>query len=278
MGGLVMDNVKIGNRIAMLRKQNGFTQEELAEKFSITPQAISKWENGHTLPETALLPLLSKLLNSSIDSILMPISVEVGDIIDFGEYKWRVLDVRGDKALIVTENVIEERAFHNDNDTKNKVTWEQSDMRMYLNGEFYNRFSASEQVRIVEINVVNLDNPWYGKNQYNDTLDKIFLLSYEEVVRYFGDSGALENRKGVEYDVMGLEYGDAIHDEYDKARSVLNLAGFNAWWWLRSPGGPRDHTDHDHATAGSVDNIIWLCGDDVCKIDGGVRPAMWVTI
>jgi len=270
-----MDNIKVGSRIAMLRKKCGFTQEELADKFGITAQAISKWENGHTLPETSLLPMLSKLLNSTIDSILMPVTVEVGDLISFGGFKWRVLDVTNDKALILTENVIEERAFHNVNDANNKITWEHSDIRQYLNNDFFNRFSATEQARINEINITNPDNPWYGKNQYSDTRDKIFLLSYDEVVRYFGDSGALENRKGVEYDVMGLEYGDAIHDEYDKARSALNLAGFNAWWWLRSPGGPRAHTDH--ATAGSVDNIIWLCGDDVCKTDGGVRPAMWVT-
>jgi len=273
-----MDNIKVGNRIAMLRKKSGFTQEELAEKFGITPQAISKWENGHTLPETSLLPLLSKLLNSSIDSILMPITVEVGDIISFGIFEWRVLDVANDKALILTENVIEERAFHSVNNINKKITWEHSDIRKYLNGEFYSRFSASEQARIIETSITNLDNPWYGKNQYDNTFDKIFLLSYEEVVHYFGDSGALENRKGVEYDVMGLEYGDAIHDEYDKARSALNLAGFNAWWWLRSPGGPRNHTDRDHVTAGSVDNIIWLCGDDVCKTDGGVRPALWLNL
>jgi len=277
-GGIYMDNHKIGNRIAALRKQNRLTQEELAEKLNITAQAISKWENGHTLPETALLPRLAQCLNASIDSILLPIGVEIGEIVDFGNFKWRVLDVNGDKALVIAEYVIEQRAFHRTSDIKYRVTWEQSDMRKYLNSKFYKQFSDAEKAKIVETRINNPDNPWYGKNAYADTMDKIFLLSYEELVKYFGDSGALANRTGVEYDVMGLQYGDAIHDEYDKARSVLNLAGFNAWWWLRSPGGPRDHTEWDHATAGSVDNIIWLCGDDVSKKDGGVRPAMWIKI
>jgi len=86
----MLNNIGVGNHIAFLRKENGFTQEELAEKLGISPQAISKWENGHTLPETALLPLLSRLLNSSIDSILMPNTIKVGDVIYLGNRQWIV--------------------------------------------------------------------------------------------------------------------------------------------------------------------------------------------
>jgi transcriptional regulator with XRE-family HTH domain len=68
----MLDNTIVGNQIASLRKQNNLTQDELAEKLGITAQAISKWENGHTLPETMLLPLLSEIFHCSIDSILMP--------------------------------------------------------------------------------------------------------------------------------------------------------------------------------------------------------------
>ena len=72
----MLDNISVGKQIANLRNQNGLTQEELAEKLGITAQAISKWENGHTLPETVLLPLLARLFNCSIDSILMPFAVQ----------------------------------------------------------------------------------------------------------------------------------------------------------------------------------------------------------
>jgi len=68
----MIDNISVGNRISNLRKQNKLTQDEMAEKLGITAQAISKWENGHTLPETMLLPILAKLFDCSIDSILMP--------------------------------------------------------------------------------------------------------------------------------------------------------------------------------------------------------------
>jgi len=274
----MLDNAATGKRIATLRKQNGFTQENLAEQLRISAQAISKWENGHTLPETTLLPLLAKLLNSSIDSILMPVDIAVDDVIHFGNYEWRVLDVDGDKALIITEYVIEKRAFHNENNVTEKTTWEHSDIRKYLNGRFYEKFSTVDQARITETKLHNFDNPWYGNRCLSDTLDHIFLLSYEELVKYFGDSGDLKNRRGFSEGYMGTGNPDGIKDKYCEARIAYDLKGQNSFWWLRSPGGPRDHSDNDHVTAGSAGDIIWLCGDNVSRKDGGVRPALWLSL
>lgn len=62
---------EFGRRIALLRKEKGYTQEKFSSMLNVTPQAISKWEQGNTLPDTLLLPLLSKLLNVSIDYLLM---------------------------------------------------------------------------------------------------------------------------------------------------------------------------------------------------------------
>jgi len=79
----MLDNLIVGNQIACLRKQKGFTQEELAEKLGVSAQAISKWENGHSLPETALLPLLAAFFACSIDSILLPFSAQDSVFDDF---------------------------------------------------------------------------------------------------------------------------------------------------------------------------------------------------
>lgn len=68
----MLDTKQLGKRIAFLRKQNGMSQEKLAELLCISPQAISKWENGHTTPETALLPVLAQIFQCSIDEIIMP--------------------------------------------------------------------------------------------------------------------------------------------------------------------------------------------------------------
>ena len=72
-----MDTSKIGKRITAIRKEQGYTQESLAELLNVSPQAVSKWENGHALPETALLPLLAKALETSIDSLFIDSNIRI---------------------------------------------------------------------------------------------------------------------------------------------------------------------------------------------------------
>lgn len=68
----MLDLEKIGKRIASLRRERGYTGEELAERLHVSPQAVSKWENAKCLPETAILPALAEALDCSIDSLLYP--------------------------------------------------------------------------------------------------------------------------------------------------------------------------------------------------------------
>lgn len=60
----------IGDKISTLRKQNNMTQEELANKLSVTPQAVSKWENGITSPDISLLGAIATLFHISTDELL----------------------------------------------------------------------------------------------------------------------------------------------------------------------------------------------------------------
>ena len=62
--------MEIGKKIMDLRKKNGLSQEELAEKVGVARQTISKWELGETSPNPEQLKLLSKELNISIDELL----------------------------------------------------------------------------------------------------------------------------------------------------------------------------------------------------------------
>ena len=64
-----MKTILAGN-IARYRKENGFTQEELADRLNITYQAISKWETEQAMPDITLLPKLATLLNISVDKLL----------------------------------------------------------------------------------------------------------------------------------------------------------------------------------------------------------------
>lgn len=66
----MLNDNSIGQRIALLRKEKDYTQEQMSMLLNITPQAVSKWEKGNALPDTSLLPLLAKVLGVSIDKLL----------------------------------------------------------------------------------------------------------------------------------------------------------------------------------------------------------------
>ena len=60
----------LSERIVYYRKKCGLTQEELAEKCSVTPQAVSKWENGLASPDISLLPRLAEVFGITTDELL----------------------------------------------------------------------------------------------------------------------------------------------------------------------------------------------------------------
>ncbi len=62
--------MEIKNIILELRTRKGLSQDELAEKVFVTRQAVSRWENGETTPNTETLKLLSKLFDVSINTLL----------------------------------------------------------------------------------------------------------------------------------------------------------------------------------------------------------------
>ena len=86
-----MDQEKVGNLIKKLRKDNNLTQKELADKLNVTFQAVSKWENGKSVPDIAQLHEISKLFN-----------IDISDILD-GELKTKKKKKTG---LIITIGII----------------------------------------------------------------------------------------------------------------------------------------------------------------------------
>jgi transcriptional regulator with XRE-family HTH domain len=68
----MLDQKIVGIKISSFRKKNHLSQEQLAGLLNISAQAISKWENGHSLPDTATLPVLSQIFNCTIDELIMP--------------------------------------------------------------------------------------------------------------------------------------------------------------------------------------------------------------
>ena len=62
--------IQIADNIKRFRMASGYTQSDLAILLSVSPQAVSRWENGQAFPDIAFLPLLAKYLNVSIDELM----------------------------------------------------------------------------------------------------------------------------------------------------------------------------------------------------------------
>lgn len=202
-------------------------------------------------------------------------NISIGSPMTFGGFNWRILDVKNNMALIITENIIEQRSYHN---AYINITWAECSLREYLNGEFYNSFNEKDRSRIIPVLIKNLDNQWHGSKGGEDTEDKIFLLSIEEVAcQYFGDSSSkLYNPK------KNQRYWLERKDENNSKRvaRLTSDKGGIWWWWLRSPGRFNVRAAYIHGNGN-----IGIQGNNVLKgnpsdgwCTGGVRPALWIKI
>ncbi|MCL2056192.1 MAG: leucine-rich repeat domain-containing protein [Oscillospiraceae bacterium] len=195
-------------------------------------------------------------------------SAKVGDIIRFGGYDWRVLDKKDGKALLVSEQVLEERPYNVEK--KKDVTWENCTLRKYLNGVFLNKLGAAKSA-IAETRNNNPNNQWFGTPGGSATTDKVFLLSLDEVCRYFGDSTANLQKKGSTGTILCIE------DENKAERIAEDASGRFSWWWLRSPGAGSFAAAFVFAH-GAVSVAGVGVNSDIGGDVGGVRPAMWVNL
>ncbi len=198
--------------------------------------------------------------------------MQVGDKIVFDKYEWRVLDIQNNKALIITEDIIEQRVYH---DAYKDITWAECSLRKYLNNEFYNQFTEADKSRIIPVLNKNPDNQWYGSKGGADTRDSIFLLSLEEVTcQYFGDSSSKLHNPG-----KNQRYWFQRKDENNSKRIAINKNDkWCHWWWLRSPGRVNVKAVYIHP-----DGNIGIQGNNILKGNiaegkcrGGVRPALWL--
>ena len=77
----------MGKRIADLRKKKGLTQDQLAEQFSVSAQAVSKWENDISCPDIMMLPQLADFFHISVDELLRGRQEESVRMVPKGERK-----------------------------------------------------------------------------------------------------------------------------------------------------------------------------------------------
>lgn len=60
----------LNEKMAALRRQKGYTQDEVAERLGVTPQAVSKWENGVSCPDIMLLSAIADMFEVTVDELL----------------------------------------------------------------------------------------------------------------------------------------------------------------------------------------------------------------
>jgi len=149
----------------------------------------------------------------------------------FEPVQWRVLSDTNGELFVLAEKILASRAY---NQVNADVTWETCTMRSWLNNEFYNTaFNSTEQAKIKTSTVVNEDNLWYSTNGGNNTSDKVFLLSYSEVMNtaygFSSDYSTYDTARRTQGSDFAKSNGLWVNT-YDS--SYLG----NSVWWLRSPG------------------------------------------
>ncbi|MCF0120775.1 MAG: hypothetical protein HUJ65_03970, partial [Oscillospiraceae bacterium] len=215
--------------------------------------------------------------------------------------EWIVLeyDAASGQALLLSKYALEAKAFH---DGEAYPTWEKSDIRAWLNGEFLNAaFTAEEQSAIAETALTTSENAlWTGISAAEggepaavgggaDTNDKVFLLSTEDVLGMLGFASAEEALSAITADaeagafakseeLLKAETLKAVPTAYavangawqdDREGDAGKLDGEGCcWWWLRSPG-------YDGTEASCVSSSGALGYDSVSDtLLGCVRPAL----
>ena len=201
-----------------------------------------------------------------------PLDLRVGDKLRYGAFPqgskgeiqplmWRVLAVEKDKALIITEQLIDTMQYNSFSDD---ITWEQCSLRFWLNNTFItSAFGGSLPRRVMVTTNDNPDNPKHGTEGGAPTEDKVFLLSVEEAEKYFKDNA--DRMAGVtEY---AQKQGAWVSNDY-----LLPNGEKAGLWWLRSPG----YISHT-ASRVLINGDINSHGGSIVRENVAVRPAMWIS-
>ena len=224
---------------------------------------------------------------------------KIGDIVQMGTYEqdgdaetedpicWDVLDKDGDAMLLISHDVI---AYQRFSDSRKCVIWEDSEIRTWLNQEFYaEAFDETEQASIRETTLENPSTVGFAahvdpsgdvqvRESRPDTKDKIFLLSWKEAEQYYGNRltdasvlgrrpsrAVLQKRKAIFTDLI-IEELPAM---YPYSRHLPD--GTERLPWMLRSTGMKDYKIFVIGYEGKWDQ-------DYPDSYNGVRPVMWVNV
>lgn len=257
-GDLVYDGSIEDNEIYVARP--AMWVEIIPEEEVAAPEVIETTAVETTVAETTVSTQESVEATEIQADANVEISCQIGDTITFGQYYgepiyWEVLDEQDGNYLLLSRNILDASSY---NDEWVDTTWESSSIRSWLNDTFYTHaFTSAQRENIVLTTVTADPNPTYTVDSGNDTQDYVFLLSIDEVNRYFDSDDA----RVAFVTQHGIDIGCWSRAD--------NKAG---WWWLRTPGGALN-------AASGVDfyGVVSDAGNYVDVDYYGVRPAIWVS-
>ncbi len=171
--------------------------------------------------------------------------------------KWRVLSVDGDDALLLADENLDAYTY---NSTSKDVTWETSGIRTWLNSTFYNNaFSSSEKSAILTTTLDNsFTNPTYGTAGGNNTSDKVFLLSTEDVTNTDYGFPSSATTTSTSRSAENTDYADESVE-------------WDTEWWLRTPGYSLSYASY------VTEGVVYDYGEKV-NATYAVRPAIHINL
>lgn len=185
----------------------------------------------------------------------------VGDIVELGSIEqdnnydnglepieWDVISASGGKAVLISHKILYSMEFDS---STGETTWEDSDIRAWLNGDFYNNsFNETEKNRIITVTNENPGNCYYTSDgddySYgsNDTQDNVYLLSVEDLLKYY-DFGLWNDAKKYGYCM------DLAASPTDYALSTGSTVEYFSHNFLTN-----NDMDEDLTTYGYTDDIV----------------------
>jgi len=258
------------------------TAAKTADKSKVVKTAVKDKAKAPAVPKTgkdmakavkpAAKPQPAKTADKAAATKAAAPELKKGDYFKFGNYwqenssrktpiEWLVLKKSGSKVLLISRYGLDCRQYHHE---RVDMTWENSDLRKWLNVEFFrNAFIAAEQKKIAVTKLQNDNNAKYGTFGGNSTEDRVFCLSIAEAESLFKDDAA---RKCVP---TPYAVGKGA---WQNSSELIDGRGC-CYWWLRSPG----FYQFNASFVGSG-GALNLFGGNVDHGHGAVRPALWVNL
>ena len=193
-------------------------------------------------------------------------------LIEFGHYEqnnnpedgaepilWRAILKEPGRILLLSEYVLEEKPYHQ---TFQEITWEQCSLRAWANDSFLkSAFSEEERLLIIKTALKNGNNPVSGAKGGNDTSDRIFLLSFDDLITAARDSSL---------DVFSLE---AAATESAAVHGLdTNPETGTCCWWLRTPGKEAMYVMYSDMSG----QVVHYTRPN--NPGYGFRPALWILL